>query len=211
MDKIKKMALTLLVFAIGLGIMNVNAEQGIVGVKVGDWAVYSCDLGAGTSILNETVKIEVTSIVSTTIYYNLTWDPPVSDTNNTQLNLMFSNTGYVDVLTGAYGGSYAGYFIAVNGSGAPLGGATYSMSRRVLMQYLGQTFEITHLIASGTGIQEDLHWVRSTGVLTELEISANGLSDNAHHIGICDSRVSSILSSSAHFCSSNPIDSNCTS
>jgi hypothetical protein len=163
---------------------TVNATQWTVGVKAGDWAVYSFDGSKGTTIWNETVKIEVTSVVSTTIYYSLTWNP-VPDINDPQLNSIFANTGCIDVQTEESSVSYIEYFIAVNGSGTTLGGVDYSISEQVRtpMHYLNQTFQpfsVTHVMGRGKGIQEDLYWIRSTGMLTELEISGNGFSLTMH-------------------------------
>lgn len=166
----------LMAFAIAFfGVMNVNAlGSTAVGVKVGDWAEYSMDLNAGTSTLHETLKVQVTNIVSTTIYYSVTWNPLISSGNNSQLNLMFSNSGSFDVNTQVSTGSYVGYFFGANSTGFAIGGANFAMTRTIQKDYCGQTFEINYLTAEGTGISESIYWVKSTGVLMEIEISANG-------------------------------------
>lgn len=184
MKKFHMCTLATFLFTSVLMLMSMaRADTPKVGVKVGDWAEYSFDLWAGTSRVIETVKIEVTQVISTTIYYSVTWNPLPPLTDNAQLNLIFTNSGSVDFSTQVTSGSYLGYFIAINGSGSAIGGSSFSISRMELKQYLSKTFEVTHLTASGSdstgntsGLCEDLYWIKSNGVLVELEISMSGFS-----------------------------------
>jgi hypothetical protein len=161
MDKIKKMALTLLVFAIGLGIMNVNATQYTVGVKVGDKAEYSA-FNNTVGGYNGTLTVEVTKIEGTIINYNLSWNPPNSGSSITSGSIDVSSSGH----------SSGVLFIAQNlnvGDVIPSlsGSDNLTVNDVQSREYFGQMIEVNHANRTLGPSTYDFYWIKSSGMLAE--------------------------------------------
>lgn len=160
----KKMALTLLVFAIGLGIMNVNATQYTVGVKVGDKAEYSA-FNNTVGGYNGTLTVEVTNIEGTIINYNLSWNPP---------NPGSSTSGSIDVSSGrALGSAIA--FIAKNlnvGDVIPNLSSAENLTVNDVQsrEYFGQMIEVNHANLTTGPSTYDYYWIKSSGMLAEAHV-----------------------------------------
>jgi hypothetical protein len=170
MDKIKKMAVTLLVFAIGLGIMTVNATQYTVGVKVGDEAVYSV-FNNTVGSYNGTVTVVVTNIEGTIINYSLSWNPPNSGS---------STSGSIDVSSSGHSSGIL--FIAQNlnvGDVIPSlssGSDNLTVNDVQSREYFGQMIEVNHANRTLVPSTYDFYWIKSSGMLAEEDVVISSMS-----------------------------------
>ena len=156
----------IIVFAVVLlGVTNVNATQWMVGVKVGDWAEYSVVWPVNaTTTYTGTMKIDVTNVESTTIYYSVSCNPPYEHEDH----------GSVDVSTGISTGFSIGFFIAANLSAGDQilpAQSVLTINETTSREYLGQNVEVNHLnVSDGSGTTINFYWVKATGMLAEYSI-----------------------------------------
>jgi len=161
----------IIVFAVVLfGVKNVNATQWTVGVKVGDWAEYSIVWPVNaTTTYTGTMKIEVTNVESTTIYYNLSYNPPLPPEYPTTFS-----SGSIDVSTGVSTGFSLGFFIAANlnaGDQFAPAQTALTINETVSREYSGQNVEVNHLnVSDSSGTTINFYWVKATGMLAEYNI-----------------------------------------
>ena len=162
MDKIKRMALTLLVFAIGLGIMNVNATQYTVGVRVGDKAEYSA-FNNTVGGYNGTLTVEVTNIEGTIINYNLSWNPPNSGSSITSGSIDVSSSGHSSGVLFIAQNLNVGDVIPSLSSGSDNLTVNDVQSR----EYFGHMIEVNHANRTLGPSTYDFYWIKSSGMLAE--------------------------------------------
>lgn len=182
--KMVLMASALLVCAVlFFGMMNVNATW-TVGVKVGDWADYSVVLTNSDGTVNTyTLKLDVTKIESTTVYYNLSWNPP----------FFTGYSGSMDISSGDNTAAHSGesaffafpFFIGANRNAGDIlysGEVVFPFLSRgsryhdiiiyetIYREYSGQNIEVNHVYVNfNSTTYYSFYWIRATGMLAELE------------------------------------------